>query len=157
MIHTAQSIIKKDGVLVHAIQQSPVKLKEANEMLETQNIQRLLALTGEIMPQWAIIPERQTESRFPYHKQFIHLSTVCNMLVKDSLRNRFLIFCNSKTLFYLHENFTYCSCGEWERVEKTEWAKEALLNRSCTQSCTDCPELSKGRRRVKIECRLRDY
>ena len=55
-------------------------------MLESENIQSFLQLTGEMMQAWVVIPDSQTESRFPDHKQFVHLSTICNMLIKDRMR-----------------------------------------------------------------------
>lgn len=119
-------------------------------MLQSDNIQTFLALTGEMMQAWIVIPDRQQESRFLDHKQFVHLFTICDMFVRNSMRKYWN--CKSKTLFYLYENFG--SSSYYERLERTEWAKEAILNHSCTQSCANCPELSKSRRQTKIECRF---
>jgi hypothetical protein len=105
-------------------------------------------------PWYSIIPDRQAESRFLDHVQFIHLSTICDILVRDSVR-KYWSPCTSKTLFYLYENFGYSAY--YEAVKMTEWARAGLLNRSCTESCIDCQELNKGRRTAKIECRMRDY
>jgi hypothetical protein len=122
-------------------------------MLQSDNIQTFLQNVGEIMAAWVIIPDKQAESRFPNHKQFVHLSTVCDMLTDMRLRFNYGANHSQKLLRY-NDDFPYNSC---RKVEMTEWAREAILNRSCTESCTNCPELSKGRGRVKIECRLRDY
>jgi hypothetical protein len=118
-------------------------------MLASETIQSFLQFTGEVMTAWVIIPDSRSESRFPDHKQFVHLDTVCDMFIRESLRKYWT--CRSKTLFYLHENYgdSYYS----EQIKMTEWAREALLNRSCTQSCDNCQELSKGRG-AKIECRM---
>jgi hypothetical protein len=134
--------------------------KEANKMLESPTIQSkihpLIFGDGEVGKSWyGIVPDHQMESRFPDHTQYIHLSTMCDIIVRESLR-KYWSPITSKTLFYLHENFSGWGC-DYERVEKTEWARAGLLNRTCTQSCTDCEELSKGRRSAKIECRMRDY
>ena len=118
-------------------------------MLQSYNIQTFLQSNGEIMQAWIIIPDKQEESRFPNHKQFVHLSLVCDMLIDMNLRFNYSARINAKLLRY-NDDYSYC------RVEMTEWAKEAIINRSCTQGCTGCPELSKGRGRAKVECRLRD-
>jgi hypothetical protein len=119
-------------------------------MLQSENIQTFLQLTGEMMNAWIIIPDKQAESRFPEHKQFVHLSTVCDMFIRNSIRKYWT--CTSKTLFYLHENFDNLYC--FESIKMTEWAREAILNHSCHESCTNCSELSKGKR-AKMECRIR--
>lgn len=133
-------------------------------MLQSETIQSKIhpqiinLMEGEFLSKswYSIIPDKQMESRFPDHTQFIHLDTICDIIVRDSLRKYWS--CKSETLFYLHENITYGYGGSiYERVEKTEWARAALLNRTCTEACHNCPELKKGRRTAKIECRMSDY
>lgn len=126
-------------------------------MLESRTIQSTIGITyshDDYYRQfYGIIPDSQCESRFPDHIQWVHLSTICDIIVRDSVRKHWLY--NAKALFYLYEN--YGSYFYYEELRLTDWAREALLNRTCTKSCTNCLELSKGRGRAKIECRLRDY
>jgi len=114
------------------------------------NIQAYLQFDAETRNAWVIIPDRQQESRFLDHKKFVHLSTICDIFIRNSLRKNWS--CRSKTLFYLYEDFE--RRYNYEIVRMTEWAREALLNRTCTNECHNCPELSKADKNTKIECRM---